>query len=243
MQDYKFNVNCAAMRDGSDVQETLKAFFEADLESGAYSRNHDVKFEKYEARGEDALAVIVDGKEIGSITGDDAAGAAVFSDKGKNCAVKFGINGHDIDEYEKIIDYYKDKKFWKEEDPAFNDQEVNRAYNDLMKGIEEGAVYQAVVDFDPFGEAKIADEVEENKTDEERQRDEQMGQFVKYFKIMMPLSIVLILIGILYIIKLSLIMGVLNLLFGALGLYFSWKYTRQKNSVARNTVNGMKDKK
>jgi purine-cytosine permease-like protein len=59
---------------------------------------------------------------------------------------------------------------------------------------------------------------------------------MKYFKILTPLSVVLIIIGILYIAKLSTIMGVLNLFFGALGLYFSWKYSKPGRKVGRKAA-------
>ena len=107
-------------RDGSDIQETIKAFFEKDLEAASYDRSHKARFEEYDDEGAKALAVIVDDKEIGSIKGEDAAEVSALAGKNNDYVVSFGINGHDIDEYEKIIDRYKDKKFWKEEDPNFN---------------------------------------------------------------------------------------------------------------------------
>ena len=213
-------------RDGSEIQETLKDLFEDALESGNFSSERDVRFEEYDDEGAKALAVLVDDKEIGSIKGEDAEEVAKLTEKNKDCVVSFGVNGHDIEEYEKIIDRYKDKKFWKEEDPNFNDAEVNKAYNDLMDGLKEGSVYQATVKFP--SQASAAAEAAEiaNMSEEERKQQENMDSFVKYFKILMPLSVLLIIIGILYMIKLSTIMGILNLFFGALGLYFSYKYTK-----------------
>ena len=227
MDQYEYRVTGDAARDGSDTQTALKSFFEDTLESGSYADARDVILEEYDDQGSKAYAVTVDGIEIGSIRGDDAAGIAELGGKARELEVVFGVNGHDIEEYEKIIDRYKDKKFWKEEDPDFNDQEVNKAYNDLMEGLKEKAVYQAVLRRPSAGgTGSAAAAQDEELSEEEKQRQENMDRFVKYFKMAFPLSVLLVVIGILYLIKLSTIMGLLNLFFGALGMYFSWKYTK-----------------
>lgn len=236
MDKFEFGVagTTGAARDGSEIQETLKGFFEDALESGSYSSGHTVRFEEYDKDGAKALAVIVDDKEIGSLEGDDAAEVAKLTEKDKDCKVSFGVNGHDIEEYEKIIDRYKDKKFWKEEDPNFNDAEVNKAYNDLMNGLKEGKVYQATVRFPSQEREHAAAEVVANMTEEEKKRQADMEAFVRYFKILFPLSIVVLVIGILYVVLYitnsrggSLMVGVINIMFGSLGAYFSWKYTKR----------------
>ena len=65
MDKFEFEVvgTTGTARDGSDIQETLKAFFEDALESGSYSNSHDVRFEEYDKDGAKALAVIVDDKD------------------------------------------------------------------------------------------------------------------------------------------------------------------------------------
>lgn len=236
MNKFEFGVtgNTGAARDGSDIQETLKVFFENALESGSYSDNHEVRFEEYDKDGAKALAVFVDDKEIGSIEGEDASEVAKLTESKEACKVLFGVNGHDIEEYERIIDRYKDKKFWKEEDPDFNDAEVNKAYNDLMNGLKQKKVYQATVTFPAAAEANKAAEVEAGMTAEERKRKADMEAFVRYFKILFPLSIVVLVIGFIYVIGYftnsragSLMVGVINIMFGSLGAYFSWKYTKR----------------
>ena len=236
MDKFEFEVvgTTGTARDGSDIQETLKAFFEDALESGSYSNSHDVRFEEYDKDGAKALAVIVDDKEIGSIEGDDAAEVAKLTENSSAYKVSFGVNGHDIEEYEKIIDRYKDKKFWKEEDPDFNDAEVNKAYNDLMNGLKKKAVYQATVKFPAAEEAKKAADVVANMSEEEKKRQADMEAFVRYFKILFPLSIVVLVKGLFYVIGYltnsragSLMVGVINIMFGSLGAYFSWKYTKR----------------
>lgn len=209
--------------DGPDIQQTLKSFFENDLESGSYSRSHDVRLEEYDDQGSKAFSVSVDGKEIGSITGEDAGEVSELIGQGRGYVVNFGVNGHDIDEYERIIDRYRDKKFWKEEDPDFDDKEVNKAYNDLVSGMKKEAVYQAEISFP--AEAEPREVPVENLSEEERKHRKNADLFVKYFRILFPLSIVILVMGILYL-RLSLIMGVMNIIFGALGVYFSLKYTK-----------------
>ena len=234
MKSYDFVLKGAkgTTRDGADLQELLKSLFENDLESGSYDRDHELRFEEYDDQGAKALAVFADDTEVGSITGEDVDEVSALAARASSSKVLFGVNGHDIEEYEKIIDRYKDKKFWKEEDPDFDDKSVNKAYNDLMNGLKEEQVYQASLKFEVEEEKDgISDEALETMTAEEKKQQEDMERFVKYFRWMFPMSIVLILIGLLYLIKLSTIMGVLNLFFGALGLYFSWKYTKQKTSV------------
>ncbi len=234
MKTYDFAVKGAAgtTRDGSDLQEILKNFFENDLGSGSYDRDHEVRFEEYDDQGAKALAVFADDTEIGRITGEDVDEVSALAARASGSKVLFGVNGHDIEEYEDIIDKYKDKKFWKEEDPNFDDKAVNKAYNDLMNGLKEENVYQATLRFEVEGEEDgISDEAPETMSAEEKEYQENMERFVKYFRIMFPMSVILIIIGIIYLIKLSTIMGILNLFFGALGMYFSWKYTKQKRSV------------
>lgn len=221
--DFKLTGDAAIAKDGSDIQETLKNFFEADLETGSYDRSHEVRIEESEDEGVKTLTVFADDKEVGSINGDDAAEAMELAGKIKARTVSFGVNGLDIEEYETIVDRYKDKKFWKEEDPDFDDKAVNKAYNDLMSGLKEGTVYQAALRFiDEDG----ATEPEVVLTEEEQKQKDDLDRFMNLFKILIPLSVLLIVIGILFFIKLSRLMGILNLFFGALGLYFSLKYTR-----------------
>lgn len=223
--DYELAGVTGSARDGSDIQQALKAFFEDDLESAGYSRTHDVKFEEFDDQGSKAYAVLVDGTEIGCVASEDLSDFAEFAGKAASCTVKFGVNGHDIEEFETIIDRYKDKKFWKEEDPDFDDKAVNKAYNDLMDGLKKGEVYQATLSF-PSPESSGYEEAEEDLTDEEKKKQAEMDRFVKYFRILFPLSILLLFMGLLYL-RISVIMGGLNLFFGALGVYFSRKYTKQ----------------
>lgn len=227
IHDFVIKGATGATRDGADLQETLKNFFENDIESGSYDRDHELRFEEYDDNGAKAIAVFADDTEIGSITGDDVAEVSALDARASSSKVLFGVNGHDIEEYESIIDRYKDKKFWKEEDPDFDDKAVNKAYNDLMEGLKEGKVYQASLKFEVEEEKEgISDEALETMTAEEKQRQANMDRFVKYFKLMFPLSIALVVIGVVYL-KISLIMGVLNIFFGALGIYFSRRYTKQ----------------
>lgn len=229
MKNYDFVIKGATgvARDGADLQAILESFFENDLESGSYGRDHELRFEEYDDQGNKALAVFADDTEIGSITGEDVDEVNALAARASSSKVLFGVNGHDIEEYESIIDRYKDKKFWKEEDPNFDDKAVNKAYNDLMNGLKEGKVYQASLKFAVEEEKDgLSDEALETLTAEEKKQQENMDRFVKYFKILFPMSIVLVVIGIVYL-KISLIMGVLNIFFGALGIYFSRKYTKQ----------------
>ena len=222
-------------RDGSDLQETLKNFFEDDLESGSYGREHVFRFEEYDDQGEKALAVFADDTEIGSITGDDVDEVSALIARASSSKLSLCVNGYDIDEYEKIIDRYKDKKFWKEEDPDFDDKAVNKAYNDLMNGLKEEKVYQAMLKFSVEDEKDgLDDEALEAVVAEERQQQENMELFLKYFRILFPLSIAVLVMGFLFllgfILKMrwgSLMVGAMNIMFGALGAYFSRKYTKQ----------------
>ena len=229
MKQYDFVVKGATgtTRDGADLQELLKNLFENDLESGSYDRDHELRFEEYDDQGAKALAVFADDTEIGSVTGEDVDEVSALAARASSSKVLFGVNGHDIEEYEKIIDRYKDKKFWKEEDPDFDDKAVNKASNDLMDGLKENKVYQASLKFEVEEEKDgLSDEALETLTAEEKKQQENMDRFVKYFKILFPMSIALVVIGVVYL-KISLIMGVLNIFFGALGIYFSRKYTKQ----------------
>jgi len=149
MKQYNYKVVGVTFpaRDGSDRQTTLKELFNEEVETESYLRSHNIKFEGYDYKGDDALAVFVDGKEIGNIAADKVQEVAEIAQKAKNCKVKLAVNGRDVDEYEYIVDRHKNKRDWKESDPYFDAEEADEEYKDLMAELKEETIYSAVLQF------------------------------------------------------------------------------------------------
>ena len=134
-------------RDGVSRQKTIKNLFKEELETESFLRSHNVKLEGYEYEGADALAVFVDGKEIGNISADKVQEVAEIAQKASSCKVILSVNGRNVEDYEYIVDRYKNKKDWKENDSLFDEEEVNEEYKAMMEEIKENPIYSAVLQF------------------------------------------------------------------------------------------------
>ena len=136
-----------AARDGSDRQTSLKESFDAELESGMLALGHSVKFEGYEYEGEDALAVFVDGKEVGNIAKDKVVEVAEIAQKASGCEVTLTINGMNIQDYDTIIDRYENAKDYQESDPSFDKDSAKEEYDNLKRALKKKTTYGAVLHF------------------------------------------------------------------------------------------------
>ena len=224
--DYEITGYTQPARDGSDRQQALEEMFRTDLEGGS---SHEVRFEELGEQGRGALAVFLDNVEAGVIEAGKAEEVSRLIKSASSYTATVGVNGHDLEEYEKIIDRYRDKKFWKQEDPDFDDKKVNKDYEELMQSLKEGSTYQAYLHFfveGAPGDEDISIEEVESISQEDREAQKKREAFVRYFKILKVLSVILVVFGIVYL-KISYIMGGLNIFFGLLGFYFSVKYTKK----------------
>lgn len=204
-------------RDGSDRQTTLKELFEKDTERESYLRGHNVKFEGYDYKGDDALAVFVDGREIGNISADKVQEVAEIAQKASNCKVILSVNGRDVDEYAYIVDRHKNKKEWKESDPYFDGEEADEEYNALMEEIKEEAIYSAVLQLSIPEEGDNTNNTEEKKKEKvnkEPAKGTLMFEFI--------LSIVLILMSAVLLLAKP-IAGVIGIIIGVYILIYSRK--------------------
>lgn len=231
--DFEISGVTSPAKDGSDRQAALKEFFEEDLLASSFSRSHNVRLEEIEENGEKVLAVFADGKDIGIIPADRVQAVKDLTEKAVRTTVVFGVGGRSIEEYEQIVDRYKDRVYWKKEDPSFNMENAKKEYDQLMKDVEEGSYNASLRLFTEVkAERVIYDDIPEDQlTSQQKKEKEQAERMLKQFKVLFGFSIVILVMGILFL-KISLIMAVLNIVFGLLGIYFSRRYTRQIKMVA-----------
>lgn len=150
MKQYNYKVVGVTFpaRDGTERQNSLKELFYDALETEDYLRDsNDIRFEGYDYKGDDALAVFVNDKEIGNIAADKVQEVAEIAQKASRCTVTFAVNGHDVEDYDYIVDRHKNKKDWKESDSFFDPEEADEEYEALMEEIKENAIYSAVLHF------------------------------------------------------------------------------------------------
>ena len=217
MKEYTYKVVGVTFpaRDGSDRQESIKELFNEEVETESYLRSHNIKFEGYDYKGDDALAVFVDGKEIGNIAADKVKEVAEIAQRANNCKVIFSINGHDVDDYEYIVDRHLHKKDWKETDPYFDAEEADEEYNALMEELKENTIYSAKLKFTIKEDTDDAKEVTKEETPKK-----------EYSKGTLTLLLILGILLILMSLVLTLakpIVGIIGIIIGVLIIVYSRK--------------------
>ena len=163
MKQYNYKVVGVTFpaRDGSDRQKTLRELWNEDVELD--NSSHAVKLEGYEFEGEGALAVLLDGKEVGNIPADKVQDVAEIGQKADACEVTLTLNGRDFEDAQDIIDTYKNRNQYVK-DGIIHELElddVEEAYHELMSGEK---IYGAVLHF------QILDQ--EEREDQKRIREE-----------------------------------------------------------------------
>ena len=212
MKQYNYKVVGVTFpaRDGSDRQTTLETIFKEDLEVEGFLRGHDIKFEGYDFQGKDALAVFVDGKEIGNIAAEKVNEVAEIAQKASKCTITLAVNGHDLDDYEYIVDRYKNKKDWKDSDPYYDFEEAKEEYNELMEDLKgDDIIYSAVLHLFVEEESDKSVPVDTNHAKTKRVYSK------RYYIIMLVLCILLVIMGLL----LTLVMPVIGLLAVVAGIF------------------------
>lgn len=131
-------------RDGSDRQENLAQLFDEDMDLGASM--HGVKLEGYDFEGAPALAVLLDGKEVGNIPADKVMDVIEIGRKATVCEVTLTLNGRDFEDAKDIIEFYRDRHEMVKDGTIheLDLDDIEENYTELMK---DGAVYGAVVHF------------------------------------------------------------------------------------------------
>lgn len=213
MKEYSYKVVGVTFdaRDGSSRQETLKELFNEEVETESFLRGHNVKFEGYDFNGEDALAVFVDDKEIGNISANKVQEVAEIAQKASKCDVTFSVNGHDVDDYNYIVDRHVNKKEWAKDDPFFDSEEADEEYKKLNDGINENAIYSAVLHFyvpeETDGKTEKEEVVEEVKENNKKTPSKGMQY------LLIGVSIVLVLMSLLLLLAQP-IFGVIGIVIG-----------------------------
>ena len=146
MKQYNYKVVGVTFpaRDGSSRQKSLRELWNEDVELD--NSFHEVKLEGYEFEGEDALAVLLDGKEVGNIPADKVQDVAEIGQKADACEVTLTLNGRDFEDAQDIIDTYKDRKQLVK-DGVIHELDLDRVeedYHELMSGEK---IYGAVLHF------------------------------------------------------------------------------------------------
>ena len=228
MKQYNYKVVGVTFpaRDGSDRQESLKDLFHEELETETYLRSHDIKFEGYDFQGSDALAVFVDGKEIGNIAADKVQEVVEIAQKASGCTVTLALNGHDLEDYEMIVDQYKNRKEWKESDPFFDDEEAKENYDELMQSIKEEAIYSAVLHFHIKEESDDAPKATATQDTPKKESKKEPSAGLGYFQLI--LGIILLLMSLLLLLAVP-VAGVI----GALIAVFCIIYGRKQIKAAK----------
>lgn len=180
MKQYNYKVVGVTFksRDGSDRQKTLRELFKEDMELD--NTFHTVKLEGYEFEGDDALAVLLDDREVGNIPADKVQEVAEIGQKADNCTVTLTLNGRDWQDAKDIIEMYHDRNEMVKEG-IWMDSDVDRAedaYNDLMSGNQ---IYGAVLHF------QIMEPEDLRKQKETQERWEQMKAEEEKAKIKNPI--------------------------------------------------------
>lgn len=205
MKQYNYKVVGVTFpaRDGSSRQKSLRDLWNEDVELD--NSFHEVKLEGYEFEGADALAVLLDGKEVGNIPADKVQDVAEIGQKADACEVTLTLNGRDFEDAKTIIEFYKERHQLVK-DGVIHELDLDRVeeeYHELMSGEK---VYGAVLHFrimtqeEKDREAKAFEEWKKAK--QERQTSE-----IKKPKYPRWVWILLLIIGVLMI-----LMGALLLL-------------------------------
>lgn len=141
-------------RDGSDRQDNLAQLFAEDMELGASM--HGVKLEGYDFEGAPALAVKLDGKEVGNIPADKVMDVIEIGRKATVCEVTLTLNGRDFEEAKDIIEFYRDRHEMVKDGTIheLDLDDIEENYAELMK---DGAVYGAIVKFLVMDKAEAED--------------------------------------------------------------------------------------
>lgn len=228
MKKYSYKVVGVSFpaRDGSSRQETLKELFYDDIENDVYSLGHKITFEGYDYKGDDALAVFVDNKEIGNISANKVQEVADIAKKAPRCTITLSVNGHNTDEYEYIVDRYRNKKDWKESDPYFDAEEADEEYKELMEELKENEIYSAVVHFLIPEEGDDLKEKIEEKTNTKKEPSKGLITFG------MIISVVLILMSLVLLLA-SPIAGIIGIIIGV----FVFVYYRKKSKELKENIN------
>lgn len=220
MKQYNYKVVGVTFsaRDGSDRQTTLKELFNEILEREDFLKDaNNIKFEGYDFNGDDALAVFVNNKEIGNISADKVQEVAEIAQKATKCTITLAVNGHDLEEYEYIVDRYKNKKAWKESDPYYDEEEAKEEYDDLMNSIDEEERYSAVLHF------FVPEEGDNKETDNTTTPVKEKKQYSKgSYTITFILSIVLIIMCLVLTLAQP-IVGIIGIIIGVVLCVYSRK--------------------
>lgn len=227
MKQYNYKVVGVTFqaRDGSDRQQNLKALFNEELETETYLRNHDIELEGYDYKGNDALAVFVDGKEIGNISADKVQDVAEIAQKASRCTVSLALNGHDVDDYETIVDQHKNKRDWKETDPYFDAEEADENYNAMMQDIKDNPIYSAVLHFIMEETDDIESTVSAHEIPSDSNKEAPLG--LLYFNFIA--GIVLVLMSLVLCLAKPVI-GIIGIVIGAVLIVYSRKKIKEVKS-------------
>ena len=165
MKQYNYKVVGVTFpaRDGSSRQKGLRELWNEDVELD--NSFHEVKLEGYEFEGADALAVLLDGKEVGNIPADKVQDVAEIGQKADACEVTLTLNGRDFEDAKTIIEFYKERKQLVK-DGVIHELDLDRVeeeYHALMSGDK---IYGAVLHFQIM-------------TDEEREHQQRIREEVK----------------------------------------------------------------
>lgn len=165
MKQYNYKVVGVTFpaRDGSSRQKSLRDFWNEDVTLD--NSFHEVKLEGYEYEGEDALAVFLDGKEVGNIPADKVQDVAEIGQKADACEVTLTLNGRDFEDAKTIIEFYKERNQLVK-DGVIHELDLDRVeeeYHELMSGDK---IYGAVLHFQIM-------------TDEEREHQQRIREEIK----------------------------------------------------------------
>lgn len=237
-------------RDGSDRQQSLKEIFESDIEESSISRTHEITLQQYDKDGAKVFAVLVDDKEVGDLPQGSEQEAVEISQEATRTALTLSVAGHDIEEYLNIVDRYKDRAYWKKEDPNFDGTKAKKDYDEVTKAVEEGGAYSATLHFFTKEEA-TAEKTEKTATaktantgnekekeyiilsDEER---EETQRLIKYFNILFWGGITLFIVALLFLI-ISPLLFAFNLIFAVFAIGYSRRYLKRlKQKIDRDDM-------
>lgn len=219
MKNYSYKVVGVTFpaRDGSDRQKNLSELFRQVLQTESYFRHgmHNVRFEGYDYQGAEALAVIVNDKEIGNIAANEVRDVAEIAQKAYKCEVRFGVNGKDIEQVEEIIDRHSHQKDYLEIDPFFDAEQAEEDYNAFMEEMKTEQIYSAVLVFSIM-EQEDVERQEQRRAQvesEEKKKQSRRKPSRTSWKITFVLSIVLIVLGLILTIAVP-VAGILAIIVG-----------------------------
>ncbi len=219
MKEYSYKVVGVTFdaRDGSSRQANLREIFNEDLKEGLGP--HKVTFEGYEFEGAGALAVRLDGKEVGNIAADKVQEVAEIAQRAKACDVTLSLNGQELEE---LVDFYEAYKTRKEDLKAglITEFDVLDMEEELEELRSSEQIYSAVIHLIvPEEQDQMAADVTapDPVPEEAKEGAAKKQQSPTTNKIAFILSIAIIVMGLLLI----LVTPVPGIIFTALGVFFA----------------------